>query len=142
LYEIAIDAILNYWKTDLDMRPSERGRVPDISPLRIRILNQAFYYVRQMNIEPAISSFSIWCDDTKIAMLSSPEWHQLLQMNLSDDKHNERAFRIILKYVSISLSNTILERLIKEHPALKELVEQLELEVDFDHLITELNEEE
>ena len=36
LYEIAIDAILNYYRNDIDLRPSEHGRVTELYPERIR----------------------------------------------------------------------------------------------------------
>ena len=141
LYEIAIDVILNYWRTDLDLRPSERGRIPNISPLRIRKLNQAFYYVRELHIDQAVCEFQDWCDKAQTVMMESSEWQQLQQMNLSDEMHNIRAYRIILKYIGIKLTDSILHKYIQKHPTLKDLSDKVKLEVNFDHLITELDEE-
>jgi hypothetical protein len=43
LYEIVIDAILNYYRSDLDLRPSEHGRVTELYPERIRQFGLALY---------------------------------------------------------------------------------------------------
>jgi hypothetical protein len=43
LYEIVIDAILNYYRSYLDLRPSEHGRVTELYPERIRQFGLALY---------------------------------------------------------------------------------------------------
>ena len=99
LYEIAINAVLNYYRNDLDLRPSEQGRITELYPQRIKQLGRALYYVNEMGIEPTVSEFSEWCKSLKQTMNSSYEWKELQQRNLLDWEFNVRAYRIILKYV-------------------------------------------
>lgn len=51
LYEIAINAVLNYYRNDLDLRHSEQGRITELYPQRIKQLGRALYYVNEMGIE-------------------------------------------------------------------------------------------
>lgn len=140
LYEIAIDAVLNYYRNDLDLRPSEQGRITELYPQRIRQLGRASYYVNEMGIEPTVSDFSEWCESVKQIMNSSNEWKELQQRNLLDWEFNMRAYRIILKYIGINLHESIMENLINKFPQLKKLVDKLKLEIDFDYMLKELEE--
>lgn len=138
LYEIAIDAVLNYYRNDLDLRPSEKGRITELYPQRIRQLGRALYYVNEMGIEPTVSDFSEWCESVKQIMNNSHEWKELQQRNLLDWEFNMRAYRIILKYIGINLHESIMENLINKFPQLKKLVD--ELKIDFDYMLKELEE--
>ena len=140
LYEIAIDAVLNYYRNDLDLRPSEQGRITELYPQRIRQLGRALYYVNEMGIEPTVSDFSEWCESVKQIMNSSNEWKELQQRNLLDWEFNMRAYRIILKYIGINLHESIMENLINKFPQLKKLVDELKLKIDFDYMLKELEE--
>lgn len=140
LYEIAIDAVLNYYRNDLDLRPSEQGRITELYPQRIRQLGRALYYVNEMGIEPTVSDFSEWCESVKQIMNNSLEWKELQQRNLLDWEFNIRAYRIILKYIGINLNESIMENLINKFPQLKKLVDELKLEIDFDYILKELEE--
>ena len=140
LYEIAINAVLNYYRNDLDLRPSEQGRITELYPQRIKQLGRALYYVNEMGIEPTVSEFSEWCKSLKQTMNSSYEWKELQQRNLLDWEFNMRAYRIILKYIGINLHESIMENLINKFPQLKKLVDELKLKIDFDYMLKELEE--
>ena len=140
LYEIAINAVLNYYRNDLDLRPSEQGRITELYPQRIKQLGRALYYVNEMGIEPTVSEFSEWCKSLKQTMNSSYEWKELQQRNLLDWEFNMRAYRIILKYIGINLHESIMEDLINKFPQLKKLVDELKLKIDFDYMLKELEE--
>ena len=84
LYEIAVKSILNYRSRDLDLRPSEHGRVTGLYPERVRQFGLALYYIKEMGIEPTVSEFSEWCKTVKERMNSSQEWKELQQQNLLD----------------------------------------------------------
>ena len=140
LYEIAINAVLNYYRNDLDLRPSEQGRITELYPQRIKQLGRALYYVNEMGIEPTVSEFSEWCKSLKQTMNSSYEWKELQQRNLLDWEFNTRAYRIILKYIGINLHESIMEDLINKFPQLKKLVDELKLKIDFDYMLKELEE--
>jgi len=138
LYEIAIDAILNYYRNDIDLRPSEHGRVTELYPERIRQFGLALYYIKEMGIEPTMSEFSEWCKSVKKIMNNSEEWKELKQRNLLDWEFNLRAYRIVLKYIGIHLPISLIDNLINKYPQLKILVDKLKLEIDFDYMLTEL----
>ena len=140
LYEIVIDAILNYYRSDLDLRPSEHGRVTELYPERIRQFGLALYYIKEMCIEPTMSEFSEWCKSVKKIMNSSLEWKELQQRSLLDWEFNLRAYRIVLKYVGIHLPVSVMDNLINKYPQLKILVDKLKLEIDFDYMLIELEE--
>lgn len=140
LYEIALNAVLNYYRNDLDLRPSEQGRITELYPQRIKQLGRALYYVNEMGIEPTVSEFSEWCKSLKQTMNSSYEWKELQQRNLLDWEFNMRAYRIILKYIGINLHESIMEDLINKFPQLKKLVDELKLKIDFDYMLKELEE--
>lgn len=140
LYEIAIDAILNYYRNDLDLRPSEHGRVTELYPERIRQFGLALYYIKEMGIEPTMSEFSEWCKSVKKTMNRSEEWKELQQRNLLDWEFNLRAYRIVLKYIGIHLPISPIDNLIIKYPQLKILVDKLKLEIDFDYMLKELEE--
>ena len=138
LYEIAIDAILNYYRNDIDLRPSEHGRVTELYPERIRQFGLALYYIKEMGIEPTMSEFSEWCKSVRKIMNNSEEWKELKQRNLLDWEFNLRAYRIVLKYIGIHLPISLIDNLINKYPQLKILVDKLKLEIDFDYMLTEL----
>ena len=140
MYEIAIDAILNYYRNDLDLRPSEHGRVTELYPERIRQFGLALYYIKEMGIEPTMSEFSEWCKSVKKTMNRSEEWKELQQRNLLDWEFNLRAYRIVLKYIGIHLPISPIDNLIIKYPQLKILVDKLKLEIDFDYMLKELEE--
>ncbi len=140
LYEIAIKSILNYYIRDLDLRPSEHGRVTELYPERVRQFGLALYYIKKMDIEPTVSEFSEWCNSVKEKMNSSQEWKKLQQRNLPDWEFNEIAYRIILKYIGVHLPVSIEEHLIKIYPQLKILFDKFKLKMDLDYMLRDLEE--
>ena len=140
LNEITLNAIKNYWSTDLFIRQIEVGRTTDISPTRIRTWGSAFYYITQMKIEPAVSQISKWCNDVTAIMMASDEWKHLQLMSLNDQQYNRRAYLIALKYMGCHLPIFLIDSNSQENSTLKYLIQKLELEMDFDHMISEIDE--
>ena len=138
LYETAVKSILNYCIRDLDLRPSEYGRVTGLYPERVRQFGLALYYIKEMGIEPTVSEFSEWCKSVKEKMNSSQEWKELQQQYLLDYEFNEKAYRITLKYIGVNLPISVEEYLTKKYPQLKILFDKFKLEMDFDYMLREL----
>ena len=138
LYETAVKSILNYCIRDLDLRPSEHGRVTGLYPERVRQFGLALYYIKEMGIEPTVSEFSEWCKSVKEKMNSSQEWKELQQQYLLDYEFNEKAYRITLKYIGVNLPISVEEYLTKKYPQLKILFDKFKLEMDFDYMLREL----
>lgn len=134
LYEVAIDCILDYHAFTLEFVAF--GDTEDkIDPLNLRNMGKAFWYVKQMEIEPAISQFSEWCHE--VALVSTKEWIDV-RNDYPRRNNNTLANRIVLKKMGERLSKNILDRFIKVNPNLQTLIDKLALEVDFTHMIEEL----
>ena len=134
LYEVAIDCILYYQTPSLNIEAF--GATDDkISPLNLRDMGRAYWYVEQMEIERAIKLFSDWCHE--VAIVSTKEWR-----NLRDGYPYYSdiilANRLVLKNMWKMLPVNIMDRLVKMNPNLQILIDKLELEVDFDHIVDEL----
>lgn len=134
LYEVAIDCILDYHKPSLNTEPYE-DTDDWIDPLNLRDMGRAFWYVQQMEIEPAISQFTDWCH--KVAQASTKEWREV-HNNSPYYNHVILANRIVLKNMGKMLPVNIMDRFTKVNPHLQTLIDKLGLEVDFDHMVKEL----
>ena len=137
LYEVAIDCILDYKRPTLEM--VDYGTAEEkVSPLNLRDMGRAFWYVQKMEIEPAISKFAKWCYE--VALVSTKEWREC-RVNYPYYNNVLLANRIVLKNMGKMLPVNIMDRFIKVNPNLQTLIDKLELEVDFEHIVKELNQE-
>ena len=106
--------------------------------MNLRDMGRAFWYVQKMEIEPAISKFAKWCYE--VALVSTKEWREC-RVNYPYYNNVLLANRIVLKNMGKMLPVNIMDRFIKVNPNLQTLIDKLELEVDFEHIVKELNQE-
>lgn len=131
LFEVVIDCVLNYKEQYLNVPSLET-----ISPLFFPTIRKAVWFVESLEDKTVINLFKDWC--AEVAVISNKEWETLSRSCPSYILKNVYASRIILRNMGVMLSESILNRFININPNLKELIEKLELRVNFDHIVKEL----
>lgn len=131
LYEVVIDCVLDYEKQVLNVPAFEAT-----SPLYFSTIRKALWFVESLQVQAAVHKFKNWCKE--VEMVSDKEWREVSNNCPSYIQKNIYVARIILKNMGIMLSKKILDRFIKINPNLQKLIEKLELEVDFKHIVNEL----
>lgn len=137
LCQIVTEAIANYRITDLEVEPLEQGRITSLYPQRVKNFQRALYYITKMDIQPTASHIAQKCQLVAEIMNHSPEWEHLQTQVINDWDFNQKAYRIVLKYMAMHFPNSIIQEQLNQHPQLKELANNLHLAFNFDYILNE-----
>lgn len=111
-------------------KPRFQDRLDNPTPLNVRDLNRAFYYVSKMGLTEVVDCFTAWCD--KVCEEIKEDIQQLQTVFLSDREYNEKAYHILLqsmfRNMPESYRNMGVKRLSEQHEPFKQLVDALNLE--------------
>ncbi len=110
-------------------------RLTKPSPLHLRSLSRAHYYLQKMaDSNEAQQQFTAWCSRVADEVQCSEDFASLLQQPLCDDDFNQKAYHLLLKHIAQNLPEEIrnakLLELIEGNSALEQLVDGLDLEED------------
>jgi len=104
------------------------------SPLHVRALDRAFYYLQALPDREALEQFSAWCDLVSDDLQHSDAFQSLLKEPISDDDFNQQVYHLLLEYMAkhlpAEIRNAYLLEMTERNSALEQLVGALDLEED------------
>lgn len=109
-------------------------RLTKPSPLHLRSLDRAFYYLQELPEHDAMNIFKTWCDRVSDDVVHSQNFKSLLLEPISDEAFNQKAYHLLLIYIAknlpVEMQDIELLKMTKFNDALQQLVDIFDLEED------------
>ena len=110
--------------------PQMRGRRESPSPLHIKSLNQAYYYISAMNLHKAADECKEWEEQVKAGI--QEELSTIADVSLTDMDYNEKIYVLLQKSIAEHLpppyKSLSLDQISEQNSAVRDLIDEFELE--------------